>query len=103
MEDVYGSPCDAHEPAPTSCKADGDAIVIRFDKPIELREGQPPEAVAEEGVVPCCAEIADEYTLRLIPQSAADTIQYAAAGWFVPSIFGKNGLPVAPFRISTKA
>ena len=102
MEDVYGIPCDAHEPAPVSCKADGEAIVLRFDHPIELHEGQLPEALTSDGIVSCKAELADECTLRLIPEAAAkiSTLRYAAAGWFVPALFGKNGLPVAPFQFS---
>ena len=102
MEDVYGVPCDAHEPAPVTCKADGEKIVLRFDRPIELREGQLPEVITDEGSASCRAELTDERTLRLIPEAAAkiSAVRYAAAGWFVPSLFGKNGLPVAPFCIS---
>ena len=102
MEDVYGVPCDAHEPAPVSCEADGETILIRFNRPIELREGGLPEAITKEGASPCRAELADEYTLRLIAAPSAEQIQYAAANWFVPSLFGKNGLPVSPFRLSIK-
>jgi len=103
MEDVYGRPCDAHEPAPVSCCADGDAILIRFDRPIRLREGQLPEAITADGTVACSASLLDDCTLRLIPEAAASVVQYAASGWFVPSLFGENGLPVAPFRISANA
>ena len=103
MEDVYGVPCNAHEPAPLCCESDGNAILIRFDRPIELREGELPEAIAKDGVSPCSAELLDEYTLRLTPQAAANAIQYAATGWFIPSLFGKNSLPVAPFRLCAAA
>jgi len=99
MEDVYAKPCGAHEPAPVGCERDGHSILIRFDRPIELRDGELPETLAVGSAQPCDAVPADEHTLRLIPKTSEtiDAVQYAAAGWFVPSLFGKNGLPVAPF------
>ena len=102
MEDVYGAPCDAHEPAPVSCNADGEVIVLHFDRLIELREGQLPEAVSADGIIPCKAELSDGCILRLIPETTEkiSVVRYGAAGWFVPSLFGKNGLPVAPFQFS---
>lgn len=102
MEDVYGVPCGAHEPAPVNCMAEGESIVIRFDKPVEIREGQLPEVLTGEGAAACTASLADECTLVLTPKAGAkaSAVQYAAAGWFVPALFGKNGLPVGPFRMS---
>jgi len=102
MEDVYGVPCGAHEPAPVSCEADGNAILIRFDRPIELRGGGLPEVLTQEGILPCEAKLADDHTLALSAKPGVTAVQYAAAGWFVPSLFGKNDLPVAPFCIDVK-
>ena len=104
MEDVYGVPCDAHEPAPVSCEADGESIRIRFNRPIELREGGLPELLTEDGALPCSASLADENTLCLTANCAAKItdVQYAAAGWFIPSIFGTNGLPASPFCIAVR-
>lgn len=101
MEDVYGIPCDAHEPAPVGCETEGNTVRIRFDLPIEMREGELPEILTADGPQSCEACIADDHTLVLTAQTKADAVQYAAAGWFVPSLFGKNGLPVAPFRMDT--
>lgn len=105
MEDVYGTPCNAHEPAPTGCERDGDSILVRFDRPVELREGELPEVLTDGGAQPCDAVLADKRILRLTPKTDArvDAVQYAAAGWFVPSLFGKNGLPVAPFYMNVNA
>lgn len=105
MEDVYGVPCDAHEPAPVSCEADGETIRIRFNRPIELREGGLPELLTEDGIQPCDAALIDANTLCLTAKCAAKVtgVQYAAADWFVPSIFGTNGLPVSPFRLAVQS
>jgi sialate O-acetylesterase len=105
MEDVYKKPCDAHEPAPVSCEFTDGNVVLRFDHPIELRDGQLPELLADGEVIPCCAHLKDDYTLILTGRSeaAVASVRYAAANWVIPSLFGKNGLPVSPFRFIANA
>lgn len=105
MEDVYGKPCDAHEPAPVSCAFEENRVVLRFDRTVELRDGQLPELLSDGEVIPCCVHPEDDCTLILTGESEAaiDSVRYAAANWFVPSIFGKNGLPVSPFRFGPNA
>lgn len=101
MEDVYDTSCDAHEPEPVSCEMDGDCIVVRFSAPVVLRDGWMPELVTDAGVQPCCAAAANGQELRLTIQTLAKilAVQYAAANWLVPALFGVNGLPVSPFYI----
>lgn len=99
MEDVYGAPCDAHSPAPVGCTVEGSAVRLRFDKPIELRGGELPKLITAEGPVPYTVSLEDAHTLLLTAEEGASVTaaEYAAKAWFVPSIFGTNGLPVSPF------
>lgn len=105
MEDVYGVVCGAHEPKVVCCERDGAAILLRFDQPIELRSGELPEALSGNSAHACEAALVDDRTLCLSPETDAPitAVQYAAAGWFVPSLFGQNALPVAPFRVELDA
>lgn len=105
MEDVYGVACRAHEPKVVCLERDSASILLRFDQPIELRSGELPKALSGDSVHACEAALVDDRTLRLTPDTDAPitAVQYAAAGWFVPSLFGHNALPVAPFRVELDA
>ena len=99
LRDVYGLPAgDVFPPRPVSCAKRGDSLQVSFDAPIELRSGDVPYAVLSGTPVPCQTCQTDDCTLA-VRAGDADGVWYGQSEWFNASLFGKNGEPVAPFRI----
>ncbi len=99
LRDVYGRAVgDVFSPRAVACEADGDGLLVRFSAPVELRAGEPLQALGPQGAAPCAARAVDERTLR-VDAPGAEGVSYGWAEWFEASLFGTNGQPVPPFRL----
>lgn len=100
LEDVYGIPAEARAPRPMTWERVEDGVRLRFDGPIALRDGLPPQLTVDDVPIPTDARITAPCILELRRKTDAlpNGASYAQKGWLVPALFGANGLPVAPFR-----
>lgn len=101
MEDVYGVPSDAHSPALAEWSRIPNGARLRFDRPVAVETGDLPVIAGVSGALPCRVKQVDLCTLECVADLPdAASLQYGQAAWFVPSLFGVNGLPVAPFELA---
>lgn len=101
LEDVYGIPSQAHAAHPLYCVLHDNCLIIRFSKPIELRNGLVPAVLSSEGecIVSVKQNSSCELQLQLPDAGNVLGASYAQNDWLTPGLYDANGLPVAPFRL----
>ena len=102
MKVVYGQTIDGDSPRAVAARPDGDAMIVDISAP--LRHSKTPtlfEVAGEDGqYYQANAEIHD----TVIRVSASEVamprcVRYAWVNYGVVSVFGTNGLPLAPFSL----
>lgn len=107
LNKTYGKQINCSGPQPVSARGEQDALVVRFDQPIELKsnDGDSFEvAGADWKFSKVNAQGADNRLIldtKKIP--APKYLRYAWAGDPRVILFGKDGLPAAPFLIAVEA
>jgi sialate O-acetylesterase len=102
MRVAYGRAADTQAPRALSLYRDGAALVILLSAPVTA-EGEPKlfEVADVSGVfVPAKATLAGN-TVRVSAEGVSEPVaaRYAWTNYDIVNVFGKNGMPLAPFRL----
>lgn len=99
LSDVYRIAVKSHSPVPIACTRECNCVRLHFDGSVTLQAGDFPLLRSTQHVEQSHMCQTDARTLLLIPEKTSDwySVEYLSAAWVSPSIFGEEGLPVAPF------
>ena len=83
--------------------ASGGAYILQFSQPVAPKEGTTPvfEIAGADGIYyPATAEFRESYVRLTSPKVRIPvSMRYAWRNWCDVSLYGKNGIPVASFRM----
>ena len=94
---------DAEAPYCKNAYASGGAYILQFSQPVVAKDGEAAvfELAGTDGVYyPAIAEFRDNFVRLTSPNVRIPaSMRYAWRNWCDVGVYGKNGIPVASFRM----